>query len=188
MTVDEIFSQVAGHMTEGLMVQAQMAHYYDFLGLKGYSQCHLYHFIDENSNYIKLTHYFIKHYNKIPVETTFSNPGIVPSDWYSYTRQNVNDSVRKTSVEAGFKKWVDWEKKTKQMYQQYYNELVALGEYAAAEELKKYVVDVSEELADAEQKELTLKADNYNMSDIITEQYYLYDKYKEKMKEIDYYD
>lgn len=36
MTVDEIFSQIAGHMVEGLMTHAQLADYYNFLGLRGY--------------------------------------------------------------------------------------------------------------------------------------------------------
>ena len=186
MTIDEVFSQATGHMTEGLMVHIQMAHYYQFLGLKGYSQCHLYHFLEENCNYVKLSDYYIKHYNKIPIEKAFSNPNVIPNDWYSYTRQNVNDSVRKASIEAGFKKWIDWEKNTKVLYEQYYNELIALNEIASAKEISKYIKDVFNELAEAQQKELELKAIGYNISDIMMEQDELCKKYKCKIKEIKY--
>ena len=36
MTIDEIFSLMAEHMVEGLMTHAQLADFYNFLGLKGY--------------------------------------------------------------------------------------------------------------------------------------------------------
>ena len=186
MTVDEIFSQATGHMTEGLMIHAQLSHYYKFLGLEGYSQCHLYHFLSENANYINLSNYFIEYYNKLPIEKTFTNPNIIPKDWYSYTRQNVNDSIRKASIEAGFKKWIDWERNTKKLYEQYYHDLIALKEIAAAKEMCKYIKDVAYELAHAEKEELELKTIGYNISDIMEKQKSLHDIYKRKIKEIKY--
>ncbi len=35
MTIEEIFSEISKHMIEGIMIHAQMADYYNFLGLKG---------------------------------------------------------------------------------------------------------------------------------------------------------
>ena len=54
MTIDEIFSQLGAHMVEGLMIHSQMSDYFGFLGLKGYQECHKYHYFEENANYRRL--------------------------------------------------------------------------------------------------------------------------------------
>ena len=184
MTVDEIFSLIAEHMVEGLMTHAQLADYYNFLGLKGYQKCHEYHYFCENANFRKITHYYITHYNKLVMDRPFQNSNVISEDWYQYSRSQVDAPVRKSAIEFGIKKWVSWEKQTKKVYQQYYNELITLGEIAAAHELEKYIVDVDKELADAEQKLLNLKAIDYNISDIMNVQEEKYQKYKKKLKEI----
>ena len=70
------------------------------------------------------------------------------------------------------------------MYGKYCYELISLKEIAAAEELKYYLMDVNKELSNAQQKYLTLVADNYNISDILDEQKELSKTYKEKLKKI----
>ena len=45
-------------------------------------------------------------------------------------------------------------------------------------------MDVNKELSNAQQKYLTLVADNYNISDILDEQRELSKTYKEKLKKI----
>ena len=186
MTVDEIFSKIAQHMIEGIMIHSQMSDYFNFLGLKGYSECHKYHFIEENANYIKICDYYIEHFNKLIIEKPNSNPNIIPDDWYSYYRINVDNNIRKTSVEVGFNKWVEWEHNTKTFYQNLYDELISLKEIAAAEELKKYILDVDDELAEAEQMRIELKAIGYNMNDIVVDQGRVKRKYKKRIKEIHY--
>lgn len=62
-------------------------------------------------------------------------------------------------------------------------ELISLKEIAA-EELKYYLMDVNKELSNAQQKYLTLVADNYNISDILDEQKELTKIYKKKLKKI----
>ena len=184
MTVEEIFSLLAEHMVEGLMTHAQLADYYNFLGLKGYQKCHEYHYFCENANFRKITDYYLKHYNKLVPERPFQNPNIISEDWYQYKRSQVDSSVRKSAIEFGMKKWVAWEKQTKKDYQDYYKELMNLGEIAAAHELEKYIIDVDKELAFAEQKLLCSKAIDYDISDIMMEQEEKYQKYKKKLKEI----
>ena len=64
MTINEIFSQLSQHMIKGLMMHTQLSDYFNFLGLKGYSQCHKYHYFEENNNYKQLCDYYLNHYNK----------------------------------------------------------------------------------------------------------------------------
>ena len=184
MTVDEIFSQIASHMVEGLMTHAQLADYYNFLGLKGYEKCHECHYFHENVNFRKITKYYLDHYHKLVKETPFKNTNIISQDWYQYTKFKVDLQVRKSSIEYGFEKWVSWEQETKTLYEKYYLELMQLNEVAAALEVKKYIKDVDKELAEAQHSHLCAKAINFNISDIMDKQDDLYWKYKKEMEEI----
>lgn len=184
MTVEEIFSHIAQHMIEGLMTHSQMIDYYAFLGLEGYSKCHEYHYYEENNNYINFCRYYMKHYNRLIVEKPFNNPGVIPDNWYRFARQDVDMNIRKNSIQVGFETWIRWERETKTLYEQYYKELINLNQTAAAMELKKYIIDVDKELAQAEQKDLSLKMIDYNIYDIMVEQEDVFKKYKKKLAEV----
>ena len=186
MTVDEIFSQLSEHMIEGLMTHSQLSDYFGFIGLDGYQMCHKYHYFNENANYKKLGDYYLHHYNKIIIETPFKNPSVIPESWYQYTRFDVNSTTRKNAIQAGMEKWMEWEQKTKALYEQLYQELIKLNEIASAKEICKYIKDVDEELAKVYQKSIELTAINYDISDIIQEQEKYKKEYKKKLKEIDY--
>ena len=71
MTLEEIFAKVTQHMIIGLMFHSQMCDYFSFLGLKGYSKCHEYHYFEENNNYKKLCNYYITHHNKLVLDQPF---------------------------------------------------------------------------------------------------------------------
>lgn len=184
MTVEEIFSQISEHMVEGLMTHSQLSDYFGFLGLEGYQECHKYHYFSENINYRKLSDYYLSYYDKIIIEMPFTNPNIIPKDWYQYIRQEVDASTRKKSIQAGFEKWITWETQTKEKYQYFYNELIKLNEIATAEEIKHYIMDVNKELTEAKHKYLMLVANNFNISDIIIEQKELKEFYKDKLKNL----
>lgn len=184
MIIEEIFSQIGQHMIEGLMIHSQMADYYAFLGFMGFSKCHEYHFFEENLNYKKLANYYMNHYHKLLLERRFNNPNIIPEGWYQHTRGDVSLETKKAYIEAGFKKWIDWERQTKTFYQQQYQALVNLGEIAGALEVAKYIQDVSDELAQAEIKHLEYTGMQYSLTDIILEQDKLYKKYSKQLKGI----
>ena len=184
MTVDESFSTIIQRMLEGLMLHAQLCQYFNFLGLKGYSQCQKYHYYDESSHYMDLCDYYICHYNKIPNEKKFDNKNIIPSDWHMFTRFDVDPGIRKSSVKTGIEKWVQWEEETKAVFEQSYQNLINLNEIALAEKVKELIVHVDKELANAKKKMLTLKAMEYNISDIMLEQEEKEIKYKKKLKEV----
>ena len=185
MTIEEVFSLTGQRMVEGLMVHSQMSDYYNFLSLKGYAECHKYHYFCESANYKNLCGYYICHCNKLITDRPFNNPKIIPDNWFMFTRQDVDESIRKAAIETGFERWAQWERDSKKLYEQRYQNLIALGEVAAAMEIKKYVIDVDNELADAEKKHLALKAENFDISNIIAEQDELYKKYCKKIKELD---
>lgn len=184
MTIDEIFTTIGQKMVEGLMFHSQLCDFFCFLGLKGYSKCQKYHYFEESCNYKKLGNYYLTHYGKIILEEGFNNPKVIPENWVKYTRADVNTATRKNSVQSGFEKWVNWETDVKKTYEMLYDELIGLGEVAAGAEVKKYIEDVDEELANATQKWLELRATDWDISLIIDEQDDYYKKYSKKMKEV----
>jgi hypothetical protein len=184
MAVDEIFAQLGQHMIQGLMVHTQLADYFCFLGLKGYHKCHEYHYFAESKNYRELSDFYLCYFNKFITDSHVANPQIIPNSWYKYTRQQVDASTRKNGIIDGFEKWVNWEKETLSLYQNLYKELINLGEIAAAEEVRTYLVEVGTELASASQKQLELREIDFNIADILMEQEDLYKKYEKKIKEI----
>ena len=185
MTIEEIFNQLGNHMVEGLMIHSQLAEYYNFLGLKGYYRCHQYHYFEENNNYKCLCRYYMKHYNKLINEGRVADPGVIPEAWFKYTRQDVSSANRKSSIQAGMERWTAWETETKKLYERMVNELMTLGEVAAATKVKEFLCDVDKELADACQKNLELKSVDYDIVYIMDKQKEMHDKYKKKLKEIE---
>ena len=184
MTVEEIFSKLSAHMVKGLMIHSQMSEYYGFLGLKGYQECHKYHYFCENFNYRKLGEFYLSCYDKIIMEAPIENPHIIPETWFKYSKQDVNVNTRKSAIQAGMDKWIEWEKDTKKFYEQMYQELIKLDEVDSAYKLAEYIEDVSEELMKAKEKMIELVSTDYDIVMIMDRQDEIYKKYKRKIKEI----
>lgn len=184
MEVSEIYTKLSTHMIKGIMIHDQMANYYDFLGLEGYKRCHEYHMFKEMCNYRSLNRYFINHHNMLIPEEQFENPDVIPESWYKYERQDVDASTKKNAVMSGLDKWVDWERDTKELYEDMYKELCEIGEVASAMKVKEFIEDVDYELKKAERYQLNKKATGYDMVSIIEEQTRKHNKYKKKMEKI----
>lgn len=180
MELKEVYSKLSAHMVKGMMVHDQLANYYDFLGLKGYKKCHEYHFFKETCGYKKLCKYFINHHNMLVPEEQIDDPDIIPENWYKHIRADVDMATKRSAIKTGLEKWISWEKETKKLYEQMYQELMNIGEIASAFKVKEYVCDVDTELKKAERYWLSKEATNYDMSEIIAEQNSKHDKY-EKM-------
>lgn len=184
MTIEEIFARIAQHMIKGLMVHIQLSDYFNFLGLSGYQKCHEYHYYDESKNFRHISDYYLKNFNRFITDSHIANPQVIPESWYKYTRQQVDASTRKTSIQGGFDKWISWETETKKLYQDLYKELLNMNEAAAADEIRCLLLDVSEELKNAQQKQLELKMIDYDISIIAEGQDYIYKKYEKKIEEL----
>lgn len=184
MTVEEVYSKLASHMIEGIMIHDQLTTYYDFLQLKGYKRCHEYHYLCENVAYRGINRYYTNHHNKMIELGQIPNPELIPSSWYKYTRHDVDQNTKRNAVKAGLEKWVNWEKDTKELYEKMYVELMNLNEVASACKVKELISDVDQELKVAERKFLDAKAVDYDMTYILSEQKSEHKKYKIKIKKL----
>lgn len=184
MTCDEIFSEMSTHMVKGIMFHAQLADYFDFLGLKGYKRLHEYHFLDETINFRKLNRYYINTQSRLIAEKNVENPHAIPDSWHRYSREDIDTATRRGAIKTAFNSWVEWEKSTLELYENSYSELCKIGEYAPAMFVKEFMCDVECELKCAMRMVLALKSVDYDMSVIIPEQQEIHNKYKGKTENL----
>lgn len=170
MTAEEIFSQISTHMVKGLMIHSDYADYYYFLNLCGYGETHNKRYIAESLNHRNLQKWYIRHYSKLLPQAKFDYESVIPQSWYKYRRTDVDANTIRKAVKDGLETWVEWERETKKLYQQMYQELMTLDDIFGALYVKELICDVSDELCDAEDFYLKKKALDYSLSDIIAEQ------------------
>lgn len=169
-SVADIFADISAHQIKGLMVHSQLADYYRFLGLEKYADCHEKHYEKEICSWRKIAGYYVEHFNRLVEEKPIDNPKVIPDEWYSVTRQDVDTSTKRRAVERGLERWVEWEVSTKRLYESAFSELLSLGEGAAAMRIKKCLCAVDHELAEAQGYLLNKKAVDYDIGYIIGEQ------------------
>ena len=184
MTLEDVFARLSSHLIEGLMFHDQLSDYFGFLSLRGYETCHKYHYLSESLSYKNTNSYYLRYYNKLIREEKPNNPSVIPQSWYKFTRQDVDITTKKNAIQAGFVKWVTWERDTKSLYEALYTELVNLGNIDASLFVADLIRDVSEELVEAEQYLTDLETDGYNISDIIIRQSELAHRYNKKIAKL----
>ena len=102
--------------------------------------------------------------------TSMANAGknyannVIPQNWYNYTRYDVDAGTKRTAVKDGFKKWLEYEKETRQY----------LSEMARRLEEK--------EIQTAENKMMDLESTGYDMAYILQQQNELQHHYAEKIR------
>ena len=182
MVIEEIFNKIASHMIEGIMYHDEMTQMYYFLCLYGYASQQEYQYLEENYNYRRLSRYYIKHYYKLLQIENKEQPKLILETWYKYTTMAIDAGTKRRLIKDLMTKWIEWEKKTKKLYQDMRRELDAIGETAAASFIDKYVDDVSNELHHAEQQLIMLETIDYDIVQIADWQEDLYNKYKKKSR------
>ena len=184
MTLEEIFAKISTHMAKGLLIHSQMASLYGFLNLRGYQRCQEYHYYEETKNYRCLQNFFLMYCNKLIQEEVVEQPNIIPSNWYKYPKMEVDINNKRSAVKDLMKKWVEWEKETKVLLELSYKQLYELGEINCAFKIGYFIEDVSKELADAQEQQISLESIGYDIVYMTDWQTDLYKQYCKKIKEI----
>lgn len=182
MSTEAVFKEISGKMLEGLMFHDQMASYFRFIGLDGYSRLHEYRYKEESETYRRINDYFISHCDKLIEEPEISNPELIPSTWYQSRRQDVEASERRTAVKEAFDKWIAWETSVKALYERSCDSLRKSMAVAPAIALEAILSGVDGELSEAEQMSLELEAAGYDPLFIIEEQEPVKTHYEKKLR------
>lgn len=184
MDIKELFAKLAKHKCEGVLFHNCLADYFDFLSYTGFKCMQEYRFICESLELRKLHQYFIEHFNMLIPYSDIEHDSPIPKAWNDFTRQEVDIDARRNAVIDCFDKWVEWEKKTKEVLEDCFVELTNMGEIAAAEWVGECITSQAKELKVAEKMQLKLMTVNYDHDCMFSIQDELYEKFKEKIHEL----
>lgn len=184
MTIEEVFTKMASHILDGVMIHEQLVHYHNFLHLPGYAAFHTERCLEESAGYMRLYKYYINHYGKLIPNVRVVQTDVIPKTWYSHSKKDIDSSTFRSSVKSGLEMWVKWEKETQKLYQELYAELIKLGEIASAKFISEYICDVTNELSEAERYYLNKKIRDYDINDIMDEQEKFRDSHCKKLCKI----
>lgn len=189
MAVEDICRLIAQRLLQGTMYHEQFANYYNFLGLLGYKTYHEFQFYEQNNNYKEFLTYFINHYDKL-IPNAFSSDSsltsfsIIPTNWYEYKRDDMDNNTRRNAVKSGLEKYVRWETQTKKFFEDMYNQSTQIGEVALGLKVKCFIENVDKEIEKAQKEYLEIKATDYDLPTIVTKQHYYCQKYDKKLKKM----
>lgn len=167
MTREEVFHNVAERVINGMMLHSELADYYCFLCVPKFADMHEDRYCDESKMYRQICRFCLTTHNRLITAPQFTYESVIPPTWYKYDRFEIDTSTIRNGAKRGFETWVEWEKETKKVYEKMYSELLSMNEIDSAEEVKRLVCDVSEELKTAEKIHLRLKAMDYTISAIL---------------------
>ena len=204
-----LYSELINRMKQGVEMHEQLADYYNFLNLPGYAKCHEYQMLCELLTYRKAKDMYMREYNQLVqpaymVNNTLTNmaansnnpnamnnmannkmnysSNVIPTNWYNYTRYDVDQGTKRTAVKEGFKKWLDYEKDTKQYLTNMAQYLEQNNEREAARKLDYLIEHVEKEIEAAENKMMNLESAGYDMNYILQQQEELKQHYAEKIR------
>lgn len=184
MKVEEIFSLLCAHMDKGLEIHNQFAIAYGFLNLHGYKKEHEYHYYEESYNKNTIINFYINYYNKLLPIAKVEEVSIIPSNWFKFTRAEVNASDKRNAIKMIMQEWIKWETESKKLLETSYQQLLEINEVNAALMLSNYIEDTSYELKIAQEELNDLETINYDLSVIVPAQEQLHKKYLKKIKHI----
>lgn len=120
--------------------------------------------------------------------TSMTNSGknyaanVIPTNWYNYTRYDVDAGTKRSAVKDGFRKWLEYEKETRQYLSEMAQRLEQMNEREAARKLDHLIEHVEKEIQTAENKMMDLESTGYDMSYILQQQNELQHHYAEKIR------
>lgn len=170
MSVESIFCEIATHQLNGLMVHAEYANYFGFLGLEGYRHDHECQYEEELQHYRDILHFYLDNYNKLLPLGKIHQPLVIPKDWYKYTRFDVTEKDIRNGVKQGLEHWHDWETTTLELYRAKGKELNEMMEASAVKKVMALIEDVEEEIHRIEKWMLEKNAADYSMESIQADQ------------------
>lgn len=172
MTVEEIFSKIALHMIEGVMIHEEMASYFAFLRLNGYEALQTERYMDESKSLNQLYSYYIRHYGRlVPKPEIKTVPQVIPDSLYNHKFDDLSTNDVRQSVKDIIQTWVEWEKKTKELYEYSYIDLIDNNaDVSAAIMVKQLLIEVDDELELAKDFWYKLKNSNFDIVFIMEEQ------------------
>lgn len=180
----DVFNAISQHIVKGVMFHEQMADYFDFLNLQGLKRWSEYQFLCEGAELRGIHRYAINHLNRLVKDENIDASSVIPSSWFNATKMQVDNSTRKQAVKDAFDKWFEWEKDTKEFYEQQFKVLTDNAKIAEANKVNELICDVDHELKCVTRKMLEYKSVEWSLDYIVFDQKDLHEKYEKQTQEM----
>lgn len=150
MTTHNIFTKLANRMVGAMMVHTQLTELFNFIDLEADAKRQKKQLHEETDGLLKLEKYAAQHHH---ILITSDNPpqiDILNFDILERPNDKLSPDDKIHLIQYALKEWIEWEKKSKVIYEDSYRNLIDMSEIATADFVLQYVRDVDKELRDAE--------------------------------------
>ena len=166
----EVFNDIARRMTANVMRHTQLSNLFDFLNLRGEKREQEYHALAESVELKGLHRYAINHLYKLIDDRTVEIPQLIPTSWYSGTKKDVSNDMRRGYLRSSYEEWFKWETETKELYEQCFKRLTEGGKIAEANKVNELIKDVDEELKYLSREMWEYKSVDYSLDFVLMKQ------------------
>lgn len=178
--LEQIYNEIDERMCMALAFHEQLADYFCFLGLQGFKRMAEYQYMKECAEKRKLHKRYIDMHNKVLPVSNCQKPVLIPREWSKHTTHDIDDSVIPKYTRTALKQYYEWEKETKELYQELCDKLMSLNMVADYEFLKELVLDVEKECKKVMRMYESLNGTGYDVNAIHSMQDKYHEKYKKK--------
>lgn len=184
MSIEAVFSNICGRLNKAVKFHCQMIEYFEFLGLKGFSEIHKYQLFSEKAELVKTKEYYIENYNLILNDNTNDSSKYIPDNWVGVTRFDLEGGQKALYVKEALETWAEWESESKKFYENRYCDAYDLHEVDACRYIAELIADVSNEVKRADELIIRLKGTSWDCARIDEMQDKLYKEYCKKIEKI----
>ena len=170
MTAEEVFTKISAHMIVGIMIHKELADYYNFMSLAKYEKIQSKQYISESKALRKLNKYYITRFYKLVSEPRVEIPSVIPKEVYKHKSDDLSPMDVRQAVKRTLEMWVDWETKTKKLYEESYAELISNGDVGSALYISELIKDVDKELVEAKTLLMKNQHTDFDVVKIIEDQ------------------
>lgn len=181
--IEELYVMIGERMCMALDFHNQLADYFCFLGLHGFKRMCEYQYMKESKEMRKVHRRYIDMHNKVLPINDAKGPSIIPRDWTKYTTHDIDDSVIPKFVRMALKEWYEWEKETKELYEDICKQFMEMGLYADYDYVETLIVDLEKECKKIMHLYEKLNGTGYDVNTIHGIQDKYHEKYKKKYED-----
>ena len=178
--LEDVYLKIDERMCKALNFHEQLADYFCFLGLQGFKRMCEYQYMKECAEKRKIHKRYIDIHHKILPTVGCSGVNIIPKEWERHTTHDIDDSVIPKYTKMALKTYYEWETETKDLYKEFCNKLLQMGEHSDYEFLKEIVLDVEKEIKKIMRLYENLNGTGYDVNAIQSVQDKYHEKYKKK--------
>lgn len=150
MTVHEIYTTLANRMIGAIMIHTQLTQIFTFVDLMGDARKQDNQLQQETYGYSELNKYYSHHHHNVLFADNPPKIDILDLNIFKKSNDELTPDDKVRIIQHGLREWIEWERKSKVIYEDAYHELIELSEVASAEFVMRYVRDVDNELKGAE--------------------------------------